>query len=428
MRTKSSNKFKSISLKKKLSELNILELAKESSFQIRAPRKISVVNLILGFFDCCVGNSFSLMNWSFRLGKRINGTVSKQAVSERINQRFLRLLQEAICRSLNTPLERSGRKILRRFGNVYVQDSSCVGLPDTLKDIFHGNFSNGKIKSVAKLQVVFNLAKGVFSGFSLSAYSRNDQAASWDIMPILKKGDLVVRDMGYFVMGALIKIKEKKAEFITRLKTGVALFDPATAQPLNLPALLRGRTFLKKQVLIGTKEKIPVVLMAIKTTNAISCARRKRLRQDRDRRKKITWEKLMLSGWDIFVCSMDDLSGEEIKEIYRLRWQIEIIFKSWKTHLRIEKNTSRHLKKPYLFSAMIYLTLLMVTLIIMPIYRILTKIRDNISLLKLTQLLTQILPLENWELKPKMIQILIYHSSYDKRRRPNANQKLKLLT
>ena len=427
MRTKSSGKAKSISLKNKLFDLKIVDLAKQSGFQVRKPRKISATNFILGFFDCC-GSGFSLMNWSVRLGERIGKTVSKQAISERANDNFIELLVQAIGKSLNKAQRGSGGKILKRFDNVYVQDSSCLSLPDALKAVFRGNFSNGQIKSVAKLQVIFNLTKGRFSSLALNAYSRNDQAASRDIIPLLRKGDLVIRDMGYFVVEALQKIKEKKAEFISRLKIGINIFDPSTGRQLNLAGLLKGKTFLKKRVLIGSNEKIPVVLIAIKTTDAISWERKIRLRQDRDKRKKISWERLFLSGWDIFVCSMDDLSGEEIKEIYRLRWQIEIIFKSWKSHLNIEENISRNLKKPQLFCVITYLTLLMVTLLIMPIYRTLLDKNNNISLFKLTKLLTQILPKENWELRPEICDRLIYHSTYDKRKRLNMAQKIQILT
>ena len=291
MRTKSSSKAKSISLKKKLSELKIFELAKQTRFQLRKPKKIFAIDFICSFFDCCFGPGFSLTNWSVGLGARIGETVSKQAVSERANDNFIELLNHTISKSLNKPCGRSGGKILKRFNNVYVQDSSCLGLPDALKDIFRGNFSNGQIKSVAKLQVIFNLAKGMFSSLTLNAYSRNDQAASQDIIPLLRKGDLVIRDMGYFVVEALLKIKERRAEFISRLKIGIKIFDASTGRHLNLAGLLKGKTYLKKRVLIGAEEKIPVFLMAIKTTNEIRYDRIKRLRHDRDKRIKITWEK-----------------------------------------------------------------------------------------------------------------------------------------
>lgn len=418
MRTRSLCKTNSISLRDRLSKSKVNYLARLHGYQRRKPQKISCYCLILSFFNCCSTGRFSLSNWAIHLGNIIGKTVSKQALFERINPQLQSVLMELIGGSLNERFSQKKTELLSRFSNVYIQDSSCLSLPESLRPWYSGNYSRGKIKSVAKLQVVFNLTRGVFSGLWLTPYSKNDQAASSDIIPLLTKGDLVVRDMGYFVLRVLSAIKQQKADFITRLKSDVVIYEPQTEKPLRLKKLLGKRMYLKKQVLLGKNERLPVWLIAIKVDNSLAGKRRNKLHRDRDKRKRVTVEKLQLAGWDIFVSSVGDLSPQEISEIYRLRWQIEIIFKSWKSHLKIEENISPNLKKPGLFCTMVYLSLLLVVLIVMPVYQaIISTLKTITSILKLTQIILQVLPQTKSKINFDMLKSLAYHASYECRNR-----------
>lgn len=427
MRTGSQCKTTSFSFRERLSEKTVNSLSRLHSFEKRKSGKITCYLLILGFFSCCSATCFSLSNWAMHLSNYIGKTVSKQAVFERINPQLERVLKSLIGHSLNERL-RSKTKLLG-FANIYFQDSSCLLLPDVLREWYKGNYSRGKIKSVAKLQVIFNMTKGCFSGLELTPYSRNDQAASCDIIPLLRKGDLVIRDLGYFVLKVLTAIREKQADFITRLKSEVVICDACTNEPVSLKKLLGKRTFVKKQVLIGKQEQLPVWLIAVKLTDSAAANRRHKINKDRDRRKKISIEKLHLAGWNIFVTSIEDLGPQEISEIYRLRWQIEIVFKSWKMHLKIENNISPNLKKPQLFCVMILLTLLFVVLIIMPVYRvILHGYKKAVSLLKLTQVIIQNMPQIILGCDALTMNRIAYYASYESRKRGNFAEKRSILS
>ena len=45
-----------------------------------------------------------------------------------------------------------------------------------------------------------------------------------------------------------------------------------------------------------------------------------------------------LLGWQVLLTNVpaETLSAQDIVEAYGLRWQIEIVFKSWKSHLGFE--------------------------------------------------------------------------------------------
>jgi len=86
--------------------------------------------------------------------------------------------------------------------------------------------SKGKQKSIAKLNLVVNLLTGACPAMRLDSFTLNEQALSESILGIARAGDLVIRDLGYFVLGVFAKLTEAGVFYLSRLKYGVALFSP----------------------------------------------------------------------------------------------------------------------------------------------------------------------------------------------------------
>jgi hypothetical protein len=120
----------------------------------------------------------------------------------------------------------SCERIFKGFGSVWLQDSSSFQLPDALREKFKGNMSKGKQKSIAKLNLVVNLLTGACPAMRLDSFTLNEQALSESILGIARAGDLVIRDLGYFVLGVFAKLTEAGVFYLSRLKYGVALFSP----------------------------------------------------------------------------------------------------------------------------------------------------------------------------------------------------------
>lgn len=426
MRTGNRCKNRVISLKEKLKELKIYSLSRSCDFQKRKVKKINSLNLILSFYSCNLTGIFSLSGWAFQLSQLINKPVSKQAIFDRLDNDFIKLCRELLEKSFSSKLKTG--KLLNRFPNVYIQDSSCVWLPPSLYQFYQGNKSYTGNNSVAKIQVIYNLMKNTFVEFRLTSYTRNDQAASVDILRHIRSGDLIVRDLGYFVINSLKEIIKRNAHFICPLRKNVSLFDPHNNQSIKLKHLLKNKNFLKQQVLLGKQQRLPVTLIAIKLDAKTAKYRQNCAIYDRDKRNKVTAEKLFLLGWDIFICSCSDLQPKEIQDIYKIRWQIEIIFKSWKSYLKIEQSIPGHLKRPYIPEVIIYLTLLLTILFIMPVYRSALKIAKEISLLKLTRFIAVLMPINNWILYYSQLVNNLKLILYEVRNRANFSDKLALLT
>lgn len=426
MRTGNLGKNKFISLKVKLKELKIYSLSRSTCFQKRKSKKISALNLIISFYNCNLNGTFSLSGWAFQLSQLISKPVSKQAIFGRVDDSFIELCRELLQKSFGEKIK--ARKLLSKFRNVYIQDSTCVLLPSALYDCYKGNGSRTGNHSVAKIQVIYNLMKSTFEELKITSFTRNDQAAAFDILQYVKPGDLIVRDLGYFVLNSLVEIMNIGAHFICPLRKDTKLFDPQNNKPIELIKVLKKKRYLKMKVLLGAEHKIAVTLFAVKLDDKTTKYRQRCAAKNRDLRRKINDEKLQLLSWDIFVSSCEELETQTIQDIYKIRWHIEILFKSWKSHLKLEKNIPKKLERRFIPEAIMYLTLLLSILFIMPIYRWALKINSEVSLIKITRFLASVMPKNDWCLSLRQLLDLRPLILYESRDRPNFITKLSLLT
>ena len=152
---------------------------------------------------------------------------------------------------------------------------------------------------------------------------------------MLGAGDLVLRDLGYFTLASFKAIAARGAFFLTRLRYGVILFSPQSADPLDLARMLRPGQALDIEVLLGQREKLPVRLLAFPLPEAAANERRRKARANRDKRLSHSEAYLYLLGWNLFLsnASKDRLALATAAKLYRLRWRVEILFKAWKSHL-----------------------------------------------------------------------------------------------
>jgi hypothetical protein len=274
-------------------------------------------------------------------------TISAQALEQRLDKPatavFLKtLLEEALRMSIATRSVSS--ELLRRFTSVDILDSTTVGLPDELADIWSGCGAKSPQggKAALKVQARMDLVSGGMK-LELSAGRAPDQKAALQTED-LKEGSLHVRDLGYFDLDVLATIADSKAFFLTRLMNGTAVYDMQGKQ-LDLLALLRdSKGDVDVMVRVGSKKRLPVRLIARRLPANIGELRRRRLRKKcRSKRGyEPTKEALALRDWSIAVTNVpaEKLTVDDALALLRLRWQIELLFKLWKSHGRLGQSRS----------------------------------------------------------------------------------------
>ncbi len=172
---------------------------------------------------------------------------------------------------------------------------------------------------------------------SVIGFTRNDQRAASDILGLLRPGDLMLRDLGYFVLKTFRAITSCGAFFLSRFRHDVAVLEPGTDRPIQLARLLKKQGFFDAWIHLGAKERLPVRLVAVAVPDAVANERRRKLRQNRDAKLNPSKDHLFLLGWNIFITNVqaDVWSAADFHAIYRLRWRIETTFKAFKSHLAL---------------------------------------------------------------------------------------------
>lgn len=204
---------------------------------------------------------------------------------------------------------------------------------------------------------------------SLDSFTNNDQSASDVIVPLLKKGDLLIRDLGYFVLSALQQIIDKKAFLISRLRYGVTLYD-ARGKETGWKDLCKGKGVIDRQVWIGREHKIPVRIIMIPLPAAQAEKRIRKARKDRDKRLNHSNDYYLWLKYNVFITNIgkETLDGREIAEAYKVRWQIEIVFKFWKSNGHLQQALHEGCTNVYRVKTTIYLLLMFFCLVMQKVY------------------------------------------------------------
>lgn len=323
---------------REIDDMDVEALARSAGFQKRTQRKISMQAMLVGMLALATTGHQSLERVAASIARCAKAKYSKQALGKRLGAPVVGFMAAVFVRCFRPALhEASGRGIFARFNRLLLHDSTTIALRRRYANYYPGSSNQRGAHSQIKVQLICDLLKSSVEQASVSGFTRNDQSAAGDILNILKPGDLVIRDLGYFVLSVFEKIIEASAFFISRYRHDANIGDPSTHKPLNLLKLLKKQGSFDGWVLLGATEKLRVRLVALPVSDAVANERRRRLRQNRDRRHAPKKEHILLLGWNIFVSNVPETvwPAKTFLVVYRLRWRIETLFKAFKHHLRL---------------------------------------------------------------------------------------------
>lgn len=312
----------------------INSVGKSSGFIIRKPQKITAFGYVAGFIESCSKGYTTYSSWAEGISNISGKSVSKQAVFERMHEAGVLFAEKIFSIAVNAKLKAvRDSSLFKSFNQVLLQDSTTLSLPDCLAGDFPGNVSKGKQKAVARLQCIINIKTMQWLHISLNAFTNNDQSASGIILPLLKKGDLLIRDLGYFVLDVLEQVIKSEAFFISRLRYGVTLFD-RNGKAIKWKQLCKTASgVIDREVLIGKRQKIPVRIVMIPLPKTVANQRIRKARKDRDKRLNHSQDYYVWLWYNVFITNIpiEKMDGPAVADAYKIRWQIEILFKSWKS-------------------------------------------------------------------------------------------------
>jgi len=263
--------------------------------------------------------------------------VSPQAVEQRFTPQLVRFLFGLCERMVGEVVAAAPSLVplLQRFNGVFMHDSTTVTLPTEYAESWPGCGGGGSAAGL-KAQVRFDLSKGQLAALRLEPARDPDQKTPLQRVGF-PRGALRIADLGYFCLKTLAFLHAEGVYFLSRIQSRTAVFA-VTGKPLDLLSRLNAEWCgvpLEWSVLLGSEARLACRLVALRVPEEVASQRRRRLREDARRKGRQPSEKsLAWCDWTIYVTNVEAerLSWKEMVVLYRARWQIELLFKLWKSH------------------------------------------------------------------------------------------------
>jgi len=151
-------------------------------------------------------------------------------------------------------------------------------------------------------------------------------------------GALRLADLGFFAMDVFAEIAAAGGYWLSRMEAQVVVRLQRDAPTMALPALLKRLghpTRWEGSVFVGATHRLPARMILHRVPQKVATLRRARMAATAKRKgETVSAERLALADWTIIVTNVpaERLSADEALVLLRLRWQIELLFKLWKSH------------------------------------------------------------------------------------------------
>lgn len=288
-----------------------------------------------------------------QLGQELAVTAS--AVSQRLNDPaasafFVALLHAALSELAATSTERVGIPLLRRFNGVYLVDGTTLSLPAALADRFTG-FGGGQYPgdpsaaAAVKILVRWRLDTSRSTDLDFAAATTPD-VHLLHRLPGLPAGALHIADLGFYAAEFLQDLSARGVYWLSRLPTAICVGeDRRQLQELAawLDEIGRHRDSWEGELWIGKVTGVRARVCGQRCPPEIAARRRRALQARASRRGRIlSPRQLTLCDWWVLATNVpaEKLTAAEAAELYRARWQIELVFKRWKSLGRLEIHRS----------------------------------------------------------------------------------------
>ena len=285
----------------------------------------------------------------------------------------------------------------KKFKRILIGDSTQFELPPLFKKIYKGSGGAASPSSI-KVQYCFDL----ISASIVSLVNRSGVATDYTSeISFIEKNDLIIEDLGYFNIDRFKQIAKRRAYFLSRFRFGRVVFRKHKDQYVAIDLLeeekkMKPGEIRQFQVWIDRKEKLPVRLILEKVPDQIADQKRRKLKTDKqNKRKNISRDRLRFCNLNAYITntSQEELPMENARNYYSLRWQIEIIFKAWKSVYKIDQVKSMKRQR---FECMHYgllLLVILVTNIMICFKKIVWEInKKELSEMKLYKCVKEVLP------------------------------------
>ena len=321
------------------------ELAGKTGF-IKRSRKLSATHFVnILMFSSGNQADTSLPDITADLRQQFSVDISKEGMHKRFNTKAVSFLKELIKYHVSEQLLlEDGKELKRYFNAINIKDSTKFSLPSVYNGHYPGFGNFSKTNGLMNIQYEYDILSGNWKTVDLTSIKVNDQKDSNQNIESISSNELYIRDLGYITPTYLNAVLQKGASFLNRLPAQAAVYASGQEQ-INWNRIDRkfnkaGTDTLDMDVCVYKNEQIACRLIIERVPNDVY---RKRVKQAEASAKKygvgLTQQRRTRCRYNTFITNVDRLilPTAAIRKVYHLRWQVELVFKTWKSFLEIDK-------------------------------------------------------------------------------------------
>jgi hypothetical protein len=267
--------------------------------------------------------------------------VSKAAIPARFSDELVAFLRAVLDRAVERLLTATTAPLtsLQGFTAIYLGDGTTVALPDDYAAPFPGcGGTAGSGRAALKIQLLWEILSGAVRRLVIEAGKSSDATSPIAQEPV-PAGSLMVFDLGYFCVDRFRRLIDAGVSWVSRLQFGVTVYDDAGRGLPLLEYLQRrydaGERLIDITIFLGAEHRLRCRLIAVRVPQETAARRRQEAHTKAAKHgRAASRDYLRWQDWTIFVtdCAAERLTWQAVVVLYRTRWQIELMFKVWKSH------------------------------------------------------------------------------------------------
>jgi hypothetical protein len=233
---------------------------------------------------------------------------------------------------------------VRPFAQVVLEDSSTISLPEELAVIWQGcgggGYGQQAGSAAVKLHTCLELKSGQLWGPELTNGRVSDRRSPFRD-ELLPPSSLKIEDLGYFDSTRIRWRQEHEISTLSRCPANVQLLT-RRGTPIQLREVLPKAVGKceERDVLVSQSQQVPMRLLMIRVPVQVAAQRRRKILQEATRRNiTVSQESLFLADWTILLTDVpcELLSITNALVLLRERWQMEQLYKLWKSEGEIDE-------------------------------------------------------------------------------------------
>lgn len=323
-------------------------LARETGFILRSSSRLTGEAFLKMMVHIPIHSEWSLSDQCAYLWEEHRTQLSKQSLDERYHTFAVAFLKRCYQSVLSQAFHGITEGLSCGFSGIYLTDSTSFQLPSHLSAFYQSGGGDTSGASVKLHQTLELLSFRLFD-LMITDGKRNDITYWLDQRFEWGENNLWIADLGHFSWKVFSRIDQSHSYFLSRYKTGTVLFvrQAAGFEPLDIEqhvitACDEGG-LQAVEVYLG-KDKVKARLIVEAVPEQVKQQRLYKYRQLYQRQNKTRhWEmsltKERLCSYNLYLTNAPEkqLKNQDVFLIYALRWQIELLFKIWKSLLFLDK-------------------------------------------------------------------------------------------